>query len=177
MPAKDRLQPLDKDNGTIATDITTRSALQSARAKASMATTLTLSDVINSKKLGDSISLSSANEPNWASLEETPIRDGITNPETQDEPFRSPRTGRYPADERLPVQFLLLNWRDREGNLNFAGSGIIGLGLGTPENRRQWTGRPRAIVEFIVIERRNHWSPDDDWETGPDTESARTDSN
>lgn len=36
----------------MATDITTRSALQRARAKASIITTFTLSDVKNSRKLG-----------------------------------------------------------------------------------------------------------------------------
>ncbi|ONK55104.1 uncharacterized protein A4U43_UnF7600 [Asparagus officinalis] len=57
----------------MATDITTRSALHSAKANPSIATTLTLSDVTNSNKLGPCISLSSnPNGSNPPSLE-TPI--------------------------------------------------------------------------------------------------------
>lgn len=62
-PAKDCRQPWESESGTIATDITTRSALQSAKAKANIATTLTLSEVINSRALGSRNSRSSPNEP------------------------------------------------------------------------------------------------------------------
>lgn len=51
-PAKDLLHPRAADMGTIATDMTTRSALQSANARASIETTFTRSEVMNSKKLG-----------------------------------------------------------------------------------------------------------------------------
>lgn len=54
----------------MATDITTRSALHRAKAKATIATTLTLSEVMNSKKLGPRTSPSSP-PIDWASFEET----------------------------------------------------------------------------------------------------------
>lgn len=56
------------------TDITTRSALQRANAKASMATTLTLSEVMNSKKPGPCTASPSDNGPDGAPLRETLTR-------------------------------------------------------------------------------------------------------
>lgn len=71
----------------MATDITTRSALQRARARASIATTLTLSEVMNSVKLGCCCWwLFSGTELNSASLEETRRR-GRDRREEEAEPL------------------------------------------------------------------------------------------
>lgn len=66
-PAKDWRQPWERDRGTIATDITTLSALHKAKDKANIATTFTLSEVMNSTKLPCCCT-------DWESLEEVRIR-------------------------------------------------------------------------------------------------------
>lgn len=99
MPAKDLVQPWEWDKGTIATDMTTLSALQSKRAKASIAATFTLSDVMNSTKLGASAdSTSSENDPKRAPFDETltgPIRIPL-------EKLRVPGLGADETPEKRP---------------------------------------------------------------------------
>lgn len=72
MPAKDWRQPWERDRGTIATDMTTRSALHKAKDKANIATTFTLSEVMNSTKLSSRCMLPLAID--WESFEEARIR-------------------------------------------------------------------------------------------------------
>jgi hypothetical protein len=113
IPENDRLHPRERDNGTIATDITTRSALQSARAKASIATTFTLSEVINSAKLGACTTLSSGNAPSEASSEET-LNWKERRSRSSEEPCRSPVLRTELVKETFLKQSLRCNPTKRE---------------------------------------------------------------
>jgi hypothetical protein len=129
--------------------MTTRSALHRASARASIDTTLILSDVINSLKLGAFGSQSSFNEPNCASFDETLTRkDGTVRNST--EPLNRGWVGiELGENETVLEQFWIEELTKREGwSLKRADlwfwSGI-----------REWVriGCLRGSEEFIFFER------------------------
>lgn len=109
MPEKDWVQPWALESGTMATDMTTRSALQRAKAKPSMATTLTLSEVRNSKKLAFRGPLSSENSPEAPFLVET-LAGGAVSLRTAG----ATRRGGIPHErrDRRPSE----DWAEGDGN-------------------------------------------------------------
>lgn len=139
-PANDWRQPWEADNGTIATDITTRSALHKAKAKANIATTFTLSEVMNSAKLGSRTPPLSLNEPpatDRASFDEALI--GVNRI------FRV-------ENSRLRILFTVKYWEQlrldkHDGNFTFDNSRLF-------EGLRLWrlgivTVRRRVAGEFM----------------------------
>lgn len=143
IPENDRLHPRERDNGTIATDITTLSALQSARAKASIATTFTLSEVINSAKLGACTSFSSGNAPSEASSEETLNRKErrSRSSEEAEEPWRSLILSTELVKETFLKQSLFGNPTKREEMVLVFWKAVREL---------RWSGRWREIAELMA---------------------------
>lgn len=131
IPEKDRLQPWEMDSGKMATDITTRSALQSVNASASIATILTLSEVINSTKLEAWNGPRSDGKLKSASPEEAP--DETVLPGPRELRFCCISTGL--EELKFLRQYRFRNSESRQGKRNRGGSsrpilGVLKLGEG-----------------------------------------------